>query len=65
MGSDGEFHIDQRITITAPEFQALINNSEKIYMGPQPVMECVIGILKRPKKQNIATGVSKLKKITL
>ena len=64
MGSDGEFHIDQRITLTAPEFQALINNSENINMGPQPVKECVVGILKRPEKQIIATGVSKFKKLS-
>ena len=38
--SDSEFLIDQRITLTVPEFQALINNSETIYMGPQPVKMC-------------------------
>ena len=25
-GADGEFHIDQRVTLTVPEFQELINN---------------------------------------
>ena len=34
-GADGEFYIDQRVTLTVPEFQELINVG-KINMGPQP-----------------------------
>ena len=64
MGSDGEFHIDQRIILNATEFQALINKSEIINMGPQHLKECVVGILKRPEKHKIATGVSKFKKLS-
>ena len=32
-GSDEEYYIDQRITLTVPEFQELINNVENINMG--------------------------------
>ena len=31
--SDEEYYIDKRITLTAPEFQELINNVENVYMG--------------------------------
>ena len=34
--ADGEFYIDQRVKLTVPEFQELINNVENINMGPQP-----------------------------
>ena len=33
-GADEEYYIDQRITLTVPEFQQLINNVENISMGP-------------------------------
>ena len=48
--ADGEFHIDQRVTLTVPEFQELINNVENINMGPQPRKgeETTAGALKRP-----------------
>ena len=32
-GADGEFYIDQRVTLTVPEFQELINNVENKNMG--------------------------------
>ena len=33
-GSDDEYHIDQRITLTAQEFKDLINNIANLNMGP-------------------------------
>ena len=35
-GTDAEFYIDQRVTLTVTEFQELINNVENINRGPQP-----------------------------
>ena len=61
-GADGEFYIDQRVTLTVPEFQELINNVENINMGPQPGKreETTAGALKRPEKwfQNKAPAKS-------
>ena len=34
-GSDEEYYIDQRISLTVPEFQELINKVENINMGPK------------------------------
>ena len=48
--SDDEFHTDQRVTLTLSEFQALINNSENINMGPNPVKDGKVGTFKRPQK---------------
>ena len=61
-GADGEFSIDQRVTLTVPEFQELTNNVENINMGPQlgKREEATSGALKRPEKwfQNKAPAKS-------
>ena len=61
-GADGEFYIDQLVTLTVSEFQELINNVENINMGPQPGKseETTAEALKRPEKwfQNKAPAKS-------
>ena len=49
-GSDDDFYIDQRITLTVQEFRELINNVENISMGPATDLqkEPLPGTLKRP-----------------
>ena len=51
-GADGEFYINQRVTLTVPQFQELINNVENINGGPQPGKreETTAAALKRPEK---------------
>ena len=61
-GADDEIYIDQRVTLTVPEFQEQINNVENTNMGPQPGRreETTAGALKRPEKcfQNKAPAIS-------
>lgn len=50
-GSDNEFYLDQRVTLSVSEFQELVNNVENISLGPQPEKkESSVGCLKRPEK---------------
>lgn len=64
-GSDGEFHMDQRITLTVKEFQALIDNSENINLWPQPAeAEAESGSLKRSQKHSVGGGVPKMNKLS-
>ena len=46
-GSDEEIYIDQRITLTASEFQELINNVENINTGPKKADKKESGSTKR------------------
>ena len=51
-GADGECYIDQRATLTVPEFQVPINNVGKINMGLQAGKreQITAGALKRTEK---------------
>ena len=62
--SDGEFYMDQRITLTVKEFQALIDNSENINLVPQPAKEEENGLFKRSQKQSVGGGVPRTSKFS-
>lgn len=48
-GSDGEFYIDQRVTLSANEFHHLIGNVENIDVGTLKDEEPTTSITKREK----------------
>lgn len=63
-GSDDDFYIDQRITLTVQEFQDIINNVENINMGPstEPSTAVSPGTLKRPEKPVTSAPSPKISK---
>lgn len=64
-GSDDDFYIDQRITLTVQEFQEVVNNVENISMGPTAEIkkEVLAGTLKRPDKSTASSPSRKISKI--